>query len=214
MEQFMEIIDKQSSFNLKDIINFEENESLQPKQKEEKLTLKEIIKKDMYRYDEVTSLKDMIKCYIQEPGANYMVWFRIAQKYNNIFTKIILRRKMFKFGMEIYPSTDIGKGFYIGHFGGIVINPKSKIGKNCNISQNVTIGASNRGICKGYPVIGDNVFIGPGAVIVGNITIGDNVAIGANAVVTKSFEANSVIVGVPARLISTKGSIGYINNKA
>jgi serine O-acetyltransferase len=177
-----------------------------------KYSLKELIKSDLYRYDRATSFKNLLKTYIKEPGANYMVWFRVAQKYNNFFTKMILRHKMLKFGMEIFPATDIDKGFYIGHFGGIIVNPMSKIGKNCNISHNVTIGASIRGKSKGYPTIGDNVFIGPGAKIFGDITIGDNCAIGANAVVTKSFSANSVIGGVPAKLISKDGSKGYINN--
>ena len=119
---------------------------------------------------------------------------------------------MFKFGIEIFPMTNIDKGFYIGHFGGIIINPKVKIGKNCNISQGVTIGGSYKGKSQGYPTIGDNVFIAPGAKIFGNITIGNNVAIGANAVVTKSFPDNSLIAGSPAKLISNEGSEGYINH--
>ena len=210
----MTLINEQTriNLNLKNIVVVKSQENIRTKQKENKTTLKDSIKYDMYRYDKSTSFKDMLKTYLLEPGANYMVWFRIAQKYNNIFTKIILRRKMFKFGMEIFPSTDIDKGFYIGHFGSIIINPKVKIGKNCNISQGVTIGASIRGKTQGYPTIGDNVFIAPGAKIFGNITIGNNVAIGANAVVTKSFPDNSVIAGSPAKLISQDGSTGYINH--
>lgn len=171
------------------------------------------IKKDMYRYNGAKTFKAMLRNYFEEPGANYMFWFRLTQKYNNIILKLILRRKMFKFGMEIFPQTKIAEGFYIGHFGGIVINPKVKIGKNCNISQGVTIGRSNRGKYQGVPEIGDNVYIGPGVKIMGGIKIGNNVAIGANAVVTKNFDDDSVIAGVPAKLLSKEGVEGYINNR-
>ncbi len=118
---------------------------------------------------------------------------------------------MIKFGIEIYPETEIGEGLYIGHWGGIVVNPLVKIGKNCNLSQGVTIGQLNRGIKKGVPVIGNNVYIGPGAKVIGNIKIGDNVAIGANSVVVDDVPNNSVVIGVPAKIVSQKGSTGYIN---
>ncbi len=174
------------------------------------LRFKEIVKRDMYRYNGARSLKEMVKNYLTEPGANYMFWFRLCQTYPNPLFKWILRRKMFKYGMEIFPSTEIGSGFYIGHFGGIIINPLAKIGKNCNISQGVTIGRKNRGKNAGVPTIGDQVYIGPGAKIMGGITIGNNVAIGANAVVADSFPDNSVIAGIPAKLVSQKGVEGYI----
>jgi len=171
------------------------------------------IKHDLYRYNGKISLKVFLWTYILTPGFNYMVWFRISEKYSNFFIKYILYKKSLKYGIQIPVGTTILDGFYIGHFGNIVINPKSKIGKNCNISQGVTIGQSNRGKNKGYPSIGDDCYIGPGVKIIGNIKIGNNVAIGANAVVTKNIEDNSVIVGIPARTISYDGSIGYISNK-
>jgi len=171
----------------------------------------EIIKKDLYRYDGASSPKELLKAYITEVGANYMVWFRITQRFPNILTKMILRRKMIKYGIEIYHTTEIGEGFYIGHFGGIVVNPLVKIGKNCNISHEVTLGLGITEDNRGVPTIGDSVFMGQGAKIFGDIDIGNNVAIGANSIVTKSFGDNITIAGVPAKIVSDRGSFDYIN---
>lgn len=91
------------------------------------------------------------------------------------------------------------------------MNSNVVIGKNCNISHLVTLGVSNRGTRKGVPTIGDNVYIGPGAKIIGNIIVGNHAAIGANCVVTKDVPDNAVVVGVPGKVISLDGSVGYIN---
>ncbi|MBT1161021.1 MULTISPECIES: serine O-acetyltransferase [Bifidobacterium] len=93
-----------------------------------------------------------------------------------------------------------GGGFTVHHFGGIVIGESSIIGERCNIRQNITIGHSH----GKYPIIGNDVFIGAGAIILGGITIGDGCVIGAGAVVTRSFPPNSVIAGVPAKLLKIK----------
>ena len=84
-------------------------------------------------------------------------------------------------GISIPYSAQIGKEFYIGHFGGIIINSKAVIGNNCNISQGVTIGVSGKGERRGTPKIGNNVFIGANSVIAGKISIGDNSVIAANS---------------------------------
>jgi serine O-acetyltransferase len=97
-------------------------------------------------------------------------------------------------GIEIPRQVQIGAGFYIGHFGGITISPEVKIGSNCNISQQVTIGISGRGEKRGVPTIGNNVYIAPGAKIFGKIEIGNNVKIGANAVIHKSVPDNAIAV--------------------
>ncbi|MDX9960461.1 MAG: serine O-acetyltransferase [Aliarcobacter sp.] len=169
------------------------------------------IKSDLYRYTEQTNIKSFIKAYLSIVGFNYLVWFRITQKYNNFFTRFLLKRKMIKFGIEIHPNTKIGYGFYIGHFGGIVVNEKVIIGNNCNISQGVTIGQINRGVNKGTPIIEDEVYIGPGAKILGKILIKHNSAIGSNAVVIKDVTENTTVGGIPAKQISILGSEGYIN---
>ena len=114
-----------------------------------------------------------------------------------------------KTGIQISPATKIGKGFYIGHWGSIVINVK-EIGENVNIIQTCTIGVAYRGDRGGVPTIGNNVYIGSGARIFGDIKIGNNVAIGVNSVVTRDVIDNSVVVGAPAKVISMSGSEGYI----
>jgi len=113
-------------------------------------------------------------------------------------------------GISIPYSAQIGGYFYIGHFGGIIINASAVIGNNCNISQGVTIGISGRGERRGIPIIGNNVYIGVNAVVAGAISIGDNVVIGANSLVTESVEPNITVVGVPAKKVSDNTSENYI----
>ncbi|CAM2838051.1 serine O-acetyltransferase [Flavobacterium succinicans] len=129
----------------------------------------------------------------------FLMLFLIWQKVVEITT-----------GISIPASAKIGHSFYIGHFGGIIINSKAVIGDNCNISQGVTIGVSGRGERRGTPVIGDKVYIGANSVVSGHITIGNEVLIGACSLVNQSFSDCSVVLGVPAIIISQKGSKGYI----
>lgn len=113
-------------------------------------------------------------------------------------------------GISIPASVQIGHSLYIGHFGNIIINANSSIGNNCNISQGVTIGVSGRNSKRGVPIIGDNVYLGVNAVIIGKIMVEDNVLIAANSLINKDVEMNSVMMGVPAVKISDNGSIGYV----
>lgn len=114
------------------------------------------------------------------------------------------------YGISIPYGTRIGPGFYVGHFGGIFLNAGSVIGRDCNLSQGVTLGRSGRGEHVGAPTLGDRVYVGPGAKLVGGISIGDDAAIGANAVVPRDVPAGAVAAGVPAKVISDKGSAVYI----
>jgi serine O-acetyltransferase len=112
-------------------------------------------------------------------------------------------------GISISQRALIGSGLYINHFGSIFIGA-AIIGENCNLSHEVTIGVAGRGDKKGLPTIGNRVHISPGAKLIGNIVIGDDVAIGANAVVTKSVPDCAVVVGVPAHVISYRGSFDFV----
>ena len=113
-------------------------------------------------------------------------------------------------GISIPASAQIGHSFYIGHFGGVILNAKTIIGNNCNISQGVTIGISGQGKNRGVPKIGNNVYIGANAVIAGSIIIEDNVLIAACSLVNTNATSNSVMLGVPAIKVSEKSSEGYI----
>ncbi|MNP05893.1 Serine acetyltransferase [compost metagenome] len=105
----------------------------------------------------------------------------------------------FFISIEIPYNAKIGKNLKLFHCFNIVINPNAIIGKNCTIRHGVTIG--NKNTNDDCPIIGDNVTIGAGAIIIGAIKIGDDVMIGAGAVVTKSIPSNSVAVGNPAKII-------------
>lgn len=113
-------------------------------------------------------------------------------------------------GAEVANRARIGAGLLLTHTSGIVVHVDAVIGETCNLSQQVTIGIGGRGANRGTPVIGDRVFIGPGAKVFGPITIGNDVAVGANAVVNCDLPDNAVAVGVPAKIVSYKGSQDYI----
>ncbi len=130
-----------------------------------------------------------------------MFWFRFGSwcaSKGLPFMKGFTQRLLFSFyGLEISPGTDIDGGLYIAHPIGTVISARH-IGQNCTIIASVTIGMRNT---WEFPVIGDDVFIGAGARVLGGIQVGDGALIGANAVVIDDVPAGATAVGVPARLI-------------
>lgn len=174
---------------------------------------------DLYRLSGNASLGSLIRNVIFGEAFKYIFWMRTCRyargntllKYSLYpFALLMLQHYTYKFGIGISFEAEIGSGFYIGHFGGIFVYPLCKIGKNCNLSPGVTLGKTNRGKNAGYPTIGDNVYIGPGAKVIGAVKVGSNVAIGANCVVTKDVPDNAVVVGIPAKVISYEGSEGYV----
>lgn len=181
--------------------------------KELKEMIWKAIKEDLFRYTGSTyTFGSFIKNYFLIPGFRYTCWLRIGESNpNNIVVKLVHRKLSYKFGVQIPIGTKIGRGFYIGHYNCIVVNKEAVIGDNVNISQGVTIGQVNLGAKEGTPVIGNNVYIAPGVKIIGKIKIGNFVAIGANAVVVNDVEDYAIVGGVPAKVLSMKGSEGYVN---
>jgi len=133
-----------------------------------------------------------------------MFWYRLGSWLTakriplakGFFQRMLYRHH----GLEIEPGANIGGGLYIAHPIGSVIAPKS-LGKNCTIIHSVTFGMRNE---WAFPVIGDNVFIGAGARILGGIHVGNNAVIGANAVVVHDVPDGATVVGIPAKVIKIK----------
>lgn len=159
-----------------------------------------------------------VKSFVCLPGFKYLVFWRLL-KYTSshkallpftCFLRFILLLMQYHYGIKIGEKVEIGRGFYIYHYGGIFINGKVRIGDNVDIYHDVTLGTNiaRNGKGGGAPIIGNYVVIGAGAKVLGPITIGNNVAIGANAVVVKDVPDNVSVAGIPAKVISRKGSNG------
>jgi len=156
-----------------------------------------------FDYIEGGRLRKTLGC-LRAPGVHAVVVFRYGQwtRRRALPLRLILEPIYFianellkiVWGIELPRAAHIGPGLYIGHFGGITVSRQAVLGRRCTLSQNVTIGVSGRGERRGTPVIGDNVYIAPGARLFGKITIGDNVQIGANAVVYKDIPPNAIVV--------------------
>jgi len=135
---------------------------------------------------------------------NPILLYRLAHKLRNIpiIPRFITYFIRFFYGCYLPYTAKIGKNFKLGYGGlGIVIHSRAEIGDDCQINQNVTIGGTSKR--HGPIVLGDHVLVGPGAIILGPIKIGNNVVIGANSVVTKDIPDNSLVMGVPGKVVKT-----------
>jgi serine O-acetyltransferase len=179
------------------------------------IEIKKHIKADLHRiYPGVFSYKKLLKG-LSAKGFKYMFFLRLKRHSNpfiKAISKISIKLLTYRYGFQIPSVTSIGGGFFIGHFGFIVISVNASIGKNCNIAHGCTIGAA-RGKKSGAPQIGDEVWIGTGSVIVGNISIGSNVMIAPNAYVNFDVPANSIVIGNPGKIVMKENPTKeYINN--
>lgn len=161
----------------------------------------ELLKQDLLRWCDAEkksySLISAIRLWMKYDEFKCLVNYRLKSTKMSKFCKIFSRAEK-RHNLYIYADY-VGGGFMPFHAFSTIIHAKS-LGRNCTIFQNVTIGYWN----GDKPTIGDNVTVYAGAVIIGGIYIGDNVEIGANAVVTKNIPANTIVAGVPAKIIKYK----------
>jgi serine O-acetyltransferase len=149
---------------------------------------------------------EVIVCY---PGLQALSLHRIAHWLYQIgipfFPRFISHLARFFTGIEIHPGAQIGQGVFIDHGMGVVIGETAIIGDYCLIYQGVTLGGTGKELGKRHPTLGENVVIGGGAKVLGNIQIGNDVRIGAGSVVLRDVPSNCTVVGIPGRVIYRSG---------
>lgn len=175
---------------------------------------KKLILEDLKRTTNNPSKVNAIRFMITNASFKMSFWFRIGTylqgkrwwklSYYLVFWHY--KQLMYKTSIQLPLGTNVGGGLKFYHFGNVVINKNTTIGKNISIYNGVSIGINGQSF---PPIIGDNVVICTGAKVIGNIIIGNNCVIGANSVVIRDIPENSVAVGVPARVLKNKGGYNY-----
>ena len=150
-----------------------------------------------------------IEVLLTYSGLHALIFYRISHGLARLkmpfFPRFISQFARFLTGIEIHPDAEIGHGLFIDHGMGVVIGQTSVIGDNVTLFQGATLGGTGKEKGKRHPTLGNNVVVGAGAKILGNIAVGDNVNIGANAVVIRDVPPYSTVVGVPGRAAKEEG---------
>jgi serine O-acetyltransferase len=149
---------------------------------------------------------EVLFCY---PGIQALFFHRFAHQLYRLnlpfIPRLISHVARFLTGIEIHPGATIGKGVFIDHGMGVVIGETAIIGDYALIYQGVTLGGTGKEIGKRHPTLGENVIVGAGAKVLGNITLGNNVRIGAGSVVLRDVPSDCTVVGIPGRIVYRAG---------
>lgn len=168
------------------------------------------IRKDIEKINGGFTGRGYLKCRLFEPGTRYIVRLRTTRYYYLkgksaflpfLLSRMILRHLSYKFGYEVSYKMPIGPGLSISHVGYVTVYAES-IGSGCSLRPGVVIG-KNLSDDDSFPTVGNNVEFGVGCKVIGKVNIGNNAIIGANAVVTHDVPTNTVVGGIPARVIRT-----------
>jgi serine O-acetyltransferase len=161
------------------------------------------------------SVLEILLCY---PGFHAIVAHRLAHKLYlwkiPLAPRVISQISRFLTGIEIHPGATIGRRFFIDHGMGVVIGETTEIGDDVLLYQGVTLGGTGNEKGKRHPTLGNGVVVGTGAKVLGNIKIGDHVKIGAGSVVVHPVPDNSTVVGIPGRVVRTRGENGVLEHGA
>lgn len=169
-----------------------------------------LIQKDYnQRYSRKINRKDFIKNYILDLGFRVVVRYRVQsifwhrRRFLKLISIMIKNGSVKKYGFEIANSAIIEEGFSVQHINGVVIGEGVKIGKNFTVYQQTTIGQKD----NKYPVLGDGITLYPGSKVLGGIHVDNNCILGPNSILLKSTQPNSVLAGIPAKVIGVKGNM-------
>jgi serine O-acetyltransferase len=156
-------------------------------------------------YDNDPAAKNLLEVILCYPGLHALVAHRLAHRLYNwhipLIPRLISYITRIITGIEIHPAAQIGRRFFIDHGEGVVIGETSIIGDDVLIYQQVTLGGTGKDCGKRHPTLKNNVIVGAGAKILGNITIGEHVRIGAGSVVVEDVPEHSTVVGIPGRVV-------------
>jgi serine O-acetyltransferase len=159
------------------------------------------------------SALEIVLCY---PGFHAILLHRLSHKLYGwrvpLAPRVISQVSRFFTGIEIHPGATIGRRFFIDHGMGVVIGETAEIGDDVLLYQGVTLGGTGNEKGKRHPTLGNHVVVGTGAKVLGNIRIGDNVKIGAGSVVVHPVPDNSTVVGIPGRVVRTRGENGVLEH--
>lgn len=167
------------------------------------------IKEDIQTiYDKDPAARNLAEVFFCYPGLHALICHRICHKLNYwkipFIPRLISQISRFFTGIEIHPGATIGRRFFIDHGMGVVIGETTVIGDDVLIYQGVTLGGTGKETGKRHPTVCDNVVIGAGAKVLGNILIGTGARIGAGSVVIDSVPEHSTVVGIPGRIVQQK----------
>lgn len=170
----------------------------------------EVIKKDYYAvFERDPAAANCLEVLLSCAGFHAVVLYRFAHwlwgKGVPVVPRLVSHLGRFLTGIEIHPGAKIGTSFFIDHGMGVVIGETTVIGNNVTLFQGVTLGGTGKEKGKRHPTLGNNIVVGVGAKVLGNINIGDNVKIGANSVVLESVPPDATVVGVPGRIVKQGG---------
>jgi len=159
-------------------------------------------------FDHDPAAVSTLEVLLAYPGFHARQCHRLAhtllQWHIPVLPRLISHISRFLTGIEIHPGAKIGEGFFVDHGMGVVIGETSEIGDNVTLYQGVTLGGTSQQHVKRHPTLGNNVVVGVGAQLIGDITIGDNTKVGAGSVVIDSVPANATVVGVPGRVVAVR----------